>query len=326
MNLTYLNLIPQMVETGHLSTKQAIQKMALFVQQNISVFNIIECDEDLRSEIVLHILDKGEILFNKYSKECGDFFNYFYSFVKNTEISCRRRQQKSTLQDIHNVNEKILEFNENCDVYSPSRYSEPEQRKVPYRAERINIQAFQTACKNNKYAIKQFVDKEKDNELLKKKIAQMSPIKLRKTILILALKSAYYLTDYQINRIAVICHVEKFLLHQAIQTLKSQLYDRENSKLKMEERRNNAYFQHKRYMNQLNWLRQSNEESDQYKIEQLQTKYLAQTEKWLKLNSLLASGVRNIRPTNKAIAEILGICERQVSYYIKNARELERNN
>lgn len=323
MNLTYLNAIPQMVEAGQLTGKEAVKKMALFVQENINVFNIIECDDDLRSEIVLHILDKGEILFEKFSKESGDFFNYFFSFVKNTEISCRRKAQRTTIQEIHNVNEKILEFSENCDAYTPARYTEPEQVKIPYRAEKVNIQSFQSACKSNKYSIKQYVDKDKENEYLKAKLSQMSPIKLRKTVLILALKSAYYLTDYQINKIAVLCHIDRLLLQQAVQTLKNQLYDREKSKIKIEERRNNAYFQHKRYMNQLNWMLENKDEFDKYRIERVLLKYKAQTEKWKKLNLQLSAGIRNIRPTNKAIADILGICERQVSYYIKNAKELE---
>lgn len=167
------------------------------------------------------------------------------------------------------------------------------------------------------------MDKDKENEYLKAKLSQMSPIKLRKTVLILALKSAYYLTDYQINKIAVLCHIDRLLLQQAVQTLKNQLYDREKSKIKIEERRNNAYFQHKRYMNQLNWMLENKDEFDKYRIERVLLKYKAQTEKWKKLNLQLSAGIRNIRPTNKAIADILGICERQVSYYIKNAKELE---
>lgn len=324
MNITYLNAIPQMIATNKLTKDQAVKKMALYVQENFSVFNIINCDEDLKSDIVLHVLDKGKVLFDKYTKENGDFFNYFYSYVRNTEITCRRKNLRSTIQEIHNVNERIMEIKDNADSYTISSYPDPEQVRVPYRPERINIEAFQTACKSNKYSLKKYVDKHQTDLQMKEKIAQMSPIKLRKTVLILALKSAYYLNDNQINHISNLCNISKPLLEEAIQILKSQLLEREKNKIKLEERRNNAYFQHKRYLNELRWLNEEKDEYNKYKVERVIQKYEKQTECWKMLNSKLQSGVTNIRPTNKAIADILGICERQVSYYIKHAKDLEK--
>ena len=48
-------------------------------------------------------------------------------------------------------------------------------------------------------------------------------------------------------------------------------------------------------------------------------KYDKQTNTWKTLNQQLKKGIINIRPTNKAIAKALGMCERQISFYIKNA-------
>ena len=67
----------------------------------------------------------------------------------------------------------------------------------------------------------------------------------------------------------------------------------------------------------MQWLKENPDDYDEYKYWELEKKYLKHTQLWISLNKKLKDGVINIRPTNKAIADVLGICERQVSYYIK---------
>ncbi|WP_455157285.1 hypothetical protein [Treponema socranskii] len=58
--------------------------------------------------------------------------------------------------------------------------------------------------------------------------------------------------------------------------------------------------------------------------ELLLKKYRKQTESWKHKNKELRESRWRVCPTNKMIANILGICERQVSHYITRAQKLIR--
>ena len=42
---------------------------------------------------------------------------------------------------------------------------------------------------------------------------------------------------------------------------------------------------------------------------------------WQTLNKKFSDGFLFLRPTNKTVADLLGICERQISYYINCAKQ-----
>ena len=134
-------------------------------------------------------------------------------------------------------------------------------------------------------------------------------------LLILTLKSCYYINDNQILTISEILNIDFYLLQQIIQELKNNLLDRAERKKSIEIRRNKAYYKHRLYKNKLLFL----EENEYIKIDN-QNKYEKYTSYWMSLNNLLERGTLQLKPTNKKLSEYLGICERQISYYIKKAR------
>ena len=72
-------------------------------------------------------------------------------------------------------------------------------------------------------------------------------------------------------------------------------------------------------------LKEPEEQSDflSSKFERLEKKH---TKNWIKLNKTFEEGHLYLRPTNKTVANLLGICERQVAYYIKSAKkEIDSN-
>ena len=61
-----------------------------------------------------------------------------------------------------------------------------------------------------------------------------------------------------------------------------------------------------------------------YKYEKLEKKH---EKNWKNLNKSFEDGHLYLRPTNKTVANIMGICERQVAYYIRTAKnELNKDN
>lgn len=322
MTITEFNHIPTRIAASKISKAQAIDIISIFFKENTPLFNISNYDEDYISEMLILLLSKGSSIIESYNNSLGEFFNYFYSVVRNVDTTCRRKKARYLYQEEHNIYENLFEIRESTEKYTPL-IKEPINGKIPYSYEPIDIKSFQEACKNPGFPIKRYFEEE-DNitRELKEKLKKITPSKLRKMILTVTLKSSFYLDDSTIDKISLLCNYDKNELAKKAQILKSSLYKREKNKKILEERRNKAYFHHQKYEKQMKWMIDNPEDFDEYKYSELSKKNAKQTKIWHNLNKRLNEGTINIRPTNKAIADVLGICERQVSYYIKSIKEL----
>lgn len=316
-----LNQIPEKIYSGQITEEQALHELVVFLNSNWAIFNLHKRDEDFKSDIILNILEKGNTLFVNYRPEAGTFFNYFYSYVKSAAINHHRIAQKNNLIDNYNYDEAIKNYDSELE-HNSFDFIHNEKTKVPFSYKPVNPVDFQIACKTESYRFKDTVKKIIPKQLPQyEKFMSLSPSKIKKILIILALKSSYYISDVQVEKIAEICDLNSESLKETIHNLRSELEIRIKNRKNVEFRRNKAYFNHKKYQDKLLWLKESDNVNKKYILEETQRKYLLQTKNWIELNRLLSKGYINIRPSNKAIASIIGICERQVSYYIKNAKE-----
>jgi hypothetical protein len=60
-------------------------------------------------------------------------------------------------------------------------------------------------------------------------------------------------------------------------------------------------------------------------IKEMQYMLLKHYTSWKRLNKKLASGCIMLRPTNRTIAKYMGICERQVAYYLNRLKEEQQD-
>lgn len=317
-----LNTIPTLIRSGKLTEAQAVKFLAVFVNNNAQVFDLHTKDEDFRSDVVLHILERGPLFLDKYNSSYGNFFNYFYSFIRSIKNSVVRTNTLKSIKHNHSITEAINDYEETKESYD-KKDSQRKILNVPYQYKTVSYKDFQIACKSDKYSIKKYIQDNKDSDSpLIDNLSKISPITAKKIILILALKSAYYLSDQQIQKVSELCNVNENLLRNLVFELKETLSVRERNKKMIEARRNNAYFNHCKYQQLIDVANNSDNPSIEYTLSTLLRKYGRHTKTWQEINSLLEKGYLNIRPSNKTIAEILGLCERQVSYYINHAKEL----
>lgn len=320
-----LNQIPEKIKSGEISKGFAIQELAMYLSKNPTLFGLKKKDEDFKSEVILLLLEKGEATIELYDSNYGSFFTYFFCFVKSLTNAVTRNRATLNVQEYHSISECITSYEQTEENYSKIDYHDFEKPKVPYAYKQVSSEAMQIAYKTNHYGIKKFLSKPNDDDdldFLKEKLKLVSPSMAERILLVLALKSAYYITDKQINTVSQICNISSQQLFEIIQKLRQDLVTREIHKAELELRRNKAYYHHKKYRNRLEWEISTKDDISDIEKTELMDKYKKQTENWLKLNEKLKKGTINIRPTNKTIADILGICERQVSYYIKNANIL----
>ena len=323
MNQSELNTLPDLVQEGKMSQAYASHQLALYVRENRSLFGLHKKNEDFNSDIIVMLLEKGKQLFEQYNSQYGSFFTYFFCFIKSLMLIENKKLSSQKVIDFLEINDSITTYEQREEAYKLINYSDFEQRKVPFAYKPVSSQSLQIACSRSPYHIREFLaQKDEDFKKLQDNLRNLTPSLAEKMLLVLALKSAYYITDPQIAKIAEICHIDINKFHAIVMNLKSDLTEREKNKRKLEIRRNTAYFQRRKYRNRIEWSEAKKDDFSPYEKHKLSNKYEKQTKTWKKLNQQLQRGIINIRPTHNAIAQALGMCERQISFYIKNAYQL----
>lgn len=321
------NAIPEKVESGKLTKEQAVKELAILVEKNWGLFGLQKENPDLRSDILLKLLEKGYVIFESYDSNYGSFFTYFFCYIKNLQHTCRRLQAVRNVREYHNISEYITNYEQKLESYNSINYQDFEPVKVPFTYPKITINDFKVACNSSEYKILPINKASKIDEnfnYILNKLHSLRPKVAIKILVVLAMKSAFYINDNQIEKICIICNLDKPSFQDTIQNLKNDLMEKYLTREKILIRRNNAYYLHKKFRSELLW-----EEYDEMKTgiskKEIAAIYFRHTKNWNRLNNLLNKGINNIRPTNKAVADMLGICERQVSYYLKYAESLNIN-
>ena len=288
-----LETITHLLQEGKITQKEAVNHITTFVIKNYPVFGLHKYDEDFRSEIQLLLLERGVNFLASYNSELSDFFTYLYCYVLNLIHTKKRNLAKSFIKENLTVSEGADYINELKHQYTIINYNNFEKPKIPYSFNTIKP------------------------EYLKEIFSPLSNDNCDKKILVLALKSCFFLTDEHIAHISRIYKISPDDLYMAVQYCKDSVLKKAENHDRAIERRNFAYYHHKKYDYQLERMKQRNES---YKSEQFMRKYNKYMKSWINLNQRFHEGYLILRPTSKTIAEILGISERLVSYYIARAK------
>lgn len=323
MTREQIDLIPEMVKAGKTSWKQVSKDLVLFILKNKPMFGLQKFDEDFISDFIIIFLDRGPESMAEYNTNRGPFFSYLFCITRNYQTSLMKKAAVQNQIEYLKLSESISNYESKIDAYKNINFNDFEKPKIPYSYKPISYKDFQIACKTDSYHIKRVINSKESglSENIKDKLKDYSPIMIQNIIMVLSLKSAYYITDEQIDKISALLNIEPSKLHQIIQDVKLQMERRIHNKEKIEIRRNRAYFLHKRFKSQMEW-NESNIAEPEYENYKLNKKYLKNTRNWNNLNHQLEEGKIHIRPTTKLIAKILGMSPRQVTYYQTTARKL----
>lgn len=295
-----LNEIPQKVKSQLITKKEAINSIATFICQNYPVFGLQHYDEDFREELILYIIEKGNNILTNYDEKHGNFFNYLYCYITCTVRTLVRTNAKKKVLESVAFNEQVQSFEEKEYQYNNIKYQNIESPEIPYAAVKITPEELKKAFTN--------IDKDKE-------------------LLVIAMKCSFYITDDEINKVCKHYNLNKIDLYKAIEYCRTTLLMKSFRKQQLQQRRNAAYYNQKKYEKKIQLL----EDSDITENTNLLKKtFIKKKEKyynnWQSLTSKFKDGYLPIRPTNKTVAAVLGICERQVIYYIRKAEKREKQN
>lgn len=294
-----LNEIPNLLKEKKMSQEEGINFLTNFISENYFIFGNRLRDEDFRSEVILSFLEKSNSLFEKYNEERGTFFSYFYSYIQNSASYLIKLKQKESI--LKKISRFELEQN----------YSNKMKKEEPLKVEENNVQ---------------YCSKKISKENIKKTLTEITKKKTKyeKIILTLALKNSFYLTDNLIKKVSNFLKIDATLLSEIIMNYKNEMENKILRRDKVFSKRDKSYFIHKKCEKEIDELKtKQNLDFDtdmQYaanqKLEKLYYVNQKHITKWNAINKEILEGKINIKPSNHSIANMMGICERQVSYYL----------
>lgn len=295
MNSSELNLIPQQIKSGIITKKTALNLISTFICENYPVFGLHKFDEDFREDILVYFLERGEHILDTYDENYADFFTYLYSNILSYIQTKRRMLAKSQIKESLLTADSIDNYNDKQHAYESINFEVFETPKVPYSYTPISA------------------------ENLRKIFEPLSHNNKDKKLLVLAMKSSFYITHEQISEVSEKYNIDIDDMYKSIEYLKQSI-DKRFQKHKLAiERRNSSYFLHRRCDYELEAVAEKNT-SNEVKSD-INKKNERHQNNLERMNKKFADGYLHLRPTNKTIAYILDICERQVTYYINCAKK-----
>ncbi|MDE5899553.1 MAG: hypothetical protein K2H09_09895 [Treponemataceae bacterium] len=307
--------IPELVRTGTITAKQGLNLLAEEIHRFPGAYGIPKNDEELRSELSLHLLQNGFFLFDHYDRKYGNFRTYFLSFIRYQIMSIERTHCKQAMKSQTVANIEIGEYEGRQAQYNDDEFACRLLRFKPYFPTARDKAPYSAGRTRKPRQPSQPVSGSSARSLLA--ACRRKTTRSQKTALVVALKSSCYLTDDHIRAVSAYCDVPEDELLRIVEKLKETVRRRSRKVARLQELRDYSFFQHQKYQQRLEFFRANN-----LPDEEARRLYEFHTKKWNNRNEQLKGRSSRVCPTNKTIADILGICERQVGYYIRQADEL----
>lgn len=310
--------LPDLVSQQKISVKDALNLIGEEITRHPFKFGITGNASEIASDLYFAILKNGHFLFDHYRKDYCTFKTYLCSFIRYQIKSIKREnynqyEKQRTFEQVEgteyeSAKEKYEKNEFEYKIMHFKPYSLSEKEKAPYiRKKQLKKlpEELKNAPGNDLSVADVLCDFTKSNETK------------RKLTLVIALKSCYYLSEENLSTIARFCRVDFEMFMKAIDSLKLTLGEKQKRYEKLKDKRDFSYYQHRKCMERLQDRKDFYLPTDD--IERL-CKF--HTEKWINKTSFLQNKSYKVCPTNKSIANILGICERQVGYYLNHADDL----
>ena len=299
-----MNEIPSLISEGKISKKEAVNYFAEFLYKNPAIFGLEKEDPDFRNDLILQILEKGEKIIDAYNPKLASFFSFFYATIKGRIKALRKKECRSNIHQSCIYEELLQDLSYEGIKYIGYKDIKPlpkGYKKAPYAVPRVkpeDIEGF-------------FRQKDLSKEI--------------KTIFIILFKYAFYIDYQQLKNVCSQTGIDYDFLVKIKDYCMDYLDKKVQAQEKAYESRNRTYFLRKKTGLQIRSLEQeltvSQEKNPlEYKLDSLQDKYSRQTQRLNKDNYEIVRRSSHIVLQDRQIANFLGLCERQVRYYISRAK------
>lgn len=292
---------------GTAGTEQTVSRLMEYVFVNKNYIGFGWIDEDSFSEFLIFLHSKLEKILRNYNCHEDSFMTYFLTVLKNTmryriKQSYRKKDSEVCFDDISRLDYEEEKHRYECSESSLEVNAETDEHTLE---ELVKEELFLDDDTKSGQPIKYRL-------ILSKKLQERKHRKM--AVLILALKSCLYLNERMIDRVALITGIKRTELCRMLAKAHQSLEEKRESLYKLTLRRNSAFFFRRKYM-----LQKLKVRGDKYKCELLAKKIENKNSTWERSLEMLNKKKCFFSPSNKAIAQITGMDERQISYIIRRA-------
>lgn len=299
-----LDLIPQMLEQGKLTKEEAVMRVLGEIYTNPGRFNLLDMEEDARSDFLMSSLQKFEGIIGRYDKKMGPLGAYIFYSLPGIRLSWEKKMRvelagkRIIKRNLRNLYEIALEKNERL---SAEKTEEGSVKVSDACSEKVD----------EPLVFKRILGRR--SNLLEPK----SVFYKRRAAFVLALKSAWYLDDSSLKKICDYCDLPQDEVFKTARKIKKSLVERSEKRAQIEEKRDKAWFFICRYREQLAALKPS---SDDFKTVKRKLDY--QLNSWKNKTKILQSYQMTLSPRNKDLAKMLKIKAYRISVFLNYARKM----
>lgn len=306
-----IELLAQKVERKTLTKEDGARMIMEFVFRHPSLFGLKMLDEDQLIDFLIYQFPKFIKIFSIYNKSYGTFTSFLQGSVRGTYITWRKRCVRNSVLSSSLTAADELQYEENM-----LRYKLPEEELIE-KEDALSV----ASCSDNEPALcfplfHRFDGtpsiRYKDPLLEKNRVANMRRI----IILVLTLKSIFYVDDALLHKVSVATGYSMTTLLKMKNTINETLTNKIERRDACLRCRDNAYFFHRKYLAESTKL---NKQTTWAKL--ILEKYKKQTETWIDKNNRLSLKGYAISASNRAVGQILGISPRHVFYVIRQLRD-----
>ncbi len=297
-----LDKIPLLVRKGILTKEKAAMKILEIAYTNPARFRLLSMSEDDRSEFLLDILPKLEGLILRHDPAVSPFGAYVYLSMPGLKATwLRKRYDRENIEKVlapclEEIYKDKADRQESCLADTEQRPSQKEEY---------------TSGKNDRLVFKRVFTHQYKN------LCPRGTVSAKRSALILALKSAWYMNDEKITKLSSYCGCPEKALSDKFASLRCGLEKKSQKHAEIVGRRDRAWYFICKYREKLLNL---DRDSALYDIVRRKLEY--QIKSWKTKNRLLENYRYKISPNNKEIENLVGIDRHRISAYIRYARDL----
>lgn len=302
-----LDKIPEYIRNGKLSKQNASMEIFTILYTNPARFNLHTMDEDERSDFLVSMIPKFESYIDRYDQNQCPFGAYIFNIVSWIKTTWTKKQGLNKTNPL-TFQKTIL------DHYPVFTDEDTSLKYIHSLSPQLSENLLQLhEEKTPQLIFRQIFDSgEKGKYVFKKPELTQS----RRIALLLALKSAWYISDEQIEKISIFCGCPPQAISTTVEKLKENLENKAKSHERLCEMRDKAWYFICIYRNMLEKMEKDTEE-----YLDLKRKLNYQEHVWVVKNNMLKNCKSRISPTNTDVAEAVGIKPSRVSFYMGMAKK-----
>lgn len=278
MDKLEIDMLPSKVQSGIITKVEAGNLLWQEIYQKPALFGLQSFTEDQKSDFLLSYHNKLYSIFEIFREGKLRFYYFLKKDIEMMKISWLRNMESMYIKEELNTNYVIQTLEPNI-----------------YEKEISDSLDTKTSITKTK------------------KVPRKKLTIARITSIILLMKSCHVIDDQIIKNVADFTGLTFEYLSDLTEKMKSLTAKNTLKRQKIIERRDNAFFFHRRYTIS---LRRSIKNSGSYL--RLLSQYNFKTRSWKHQNELLRHRFKNT-PSNSMIANQLGLTERKIAFYIKQA-------